>query len=79
MGALPCLAHGGDGVIALFRNKSQAATASVQIAVMPRGKFKLRSVMSNKDLGVFTQAEFRQGIAVQFSASVEVLEISAIA
>ena len=36
------LAKSGDGVIALFRNKSDAATATVQIPVMAPGKFKLR-------------------------------------
>jgi alpha-galactosidase len=73
------LAHSGNGVIALFRNKSQAATASVQIPVMAEGRFKLRSIISGKDLGVFTQADFRRGIPVSFSAIVEVLEVNAIA
>jgi alpha-galactosidase len=72
------LAHSGNGVIVLFRNKSEVAQASVQIPVMPEGKFKMRSVISSKDLGAFTQAEFRRGIPVAFSAPVEVLEVSAI-
>jgi alpha-galactosidase len=70
------LAHRGDGVIVLFRNKSQAAAANVQINVMPEGRFKLHSVISEKDVGTFTKADFRAGIAVPFSGTVEVLEVS---
>jgi alpha-galactosidase len=73
------LAHSGNGVIVLFRNKSQAATANIQINVMPAGKFKMRSVISCKELGAFTQADFGAGIPVPFSAQVEVLEVSTIA
>jgi alpha-galactosidase len=73
------LAHSGNGVIVLFRNKSQAATANIQINVMPAGKFKMRSVISCKELGAFTQADFGAGIPVPLSAQVEVLEVSTIA
>ena len=69
------LAHSGDGVVALFRNKSAAATASVQIPVMAPGKFKLRSVLTGKDIGVFTQADFGRGIPVELGVPVEVLEV----
>jgi hypothetical protein len=63
----------------LFRNKSQAATANIQINVMPAVKFKMRSVISGKELGAFTQADFGAGIPVPLSAQVEVLEVSTIA
>jgi alpha-galactosidase len=69
------LAHSGDGVVALFRNKSPAAAASVQIPVMAPGKFKLRSVMTGKEIGVFTQADFARGITIDLGAPVEVLEV----
>jgi alpha-galactosidase len=72
------LARSGDGVIALFRNKSQAATASVQIPVMAPGKFKLRSAMSGKDIGSFTTADFIGGITIALRERVEVLEVIAI-
>jgi alpha-galactosidase len=69
------LAHSGDGVVALFRNKSPAAAASVQIPVMAPGKFKLRSVMTGNEMGVFTQADFARGITIALGAPVEVLEV----
>lgn len=72
------LAHSGDGVIALFRNKSEIATATVQIPVMAPGKFKLRSAITGKDIGVFTQADFARGIAIALPELVDVLEVSAI-
>ena len=72
------LARSGDGVIALFRNKSNIVTITVHIPVMAPGKFKMRSVMTGKDIGVFTQADFAQGIEIKFTAPVEVVEIVAV-
>jgi alpha-galactosidase len=73
------LARSGDGVVALFRNKSEVARATLQIPVMAPGRFSLRSVMTGKDIGVFTQADFARGIDVKLTAQVEVLEVSAVA
>jgi alpha-galactosidase len=74
------LAHSGDGVISLFRNKSEAAAISVSLPLMPPGKFKLHSVISGEDLGVFSNSDFTRGIPITFSAAspVEVLEISSV-
>jgi alpha-galactosidase len=71
------LARSGNGFIALFRNQSQAATATVQIPVMAPGTFKLRSVMSGKDLGSFTAANFASGITIALPEQVEILEVRA--
>jgi alpha-galactosidase len=69
----------GNGVIALFRNRSNATTADVQLPLMPEGKFKVHSVIHNKDLGVFTKSDWTRGVAIKFSTSepVEILEITA--
>jgi alpha-galactosidase len=72
------LASSGDGVIALFRNKSEMTTATVQIPVMPPGKFKLRSAMTGKEIGVFAQDDFARGIAISLQERVEVVEVAAI-
>jgi alpha-galactosidase len=71
------LSHAGDGVIAVFRNKSDASVATIQLPLMPEGKFALHSVVSNKDLGAFTKEDWVRGVPVQFSGSqtVEVLEV----
>lgn len=73
------LAHSGEGVIALFRNKSEAAAATVQLPLMPEGKFTLRSVITNSDLGVFGISDWRQGVTIKFppASPVEVLEVRA--
>lgn len=72
------LARTGEGVIALFRNESDVPTMDVQLPLLPEGKFKLHSVMTNKDLGVFTKADWVRGVPIPFSdsQSVEVLVIS---
>ena len=74
------LAHNGHGVMAVFRNKSSAATALIQLPLMPEGKFRVRSVILGKDLGVFSQDDWRRGVTLELRASepVEIVEISPI-
>ncbi len=73
------LEHTGNGVIAIFRNRSNAPFANLQLPLMPEGSFRVHSVISNKDLGVFTRSDFSRGIQVDFAASglVEILEVTA--
>src|SRR5271157_4008503 len=73
------LEHSGNGVIAVFRNKSNIASAEVQLPLMPEGRFKVHSVITNKDLGVFTKSDWIRGVPVKFSGSepVEILEVTA--
>ena len=72
------LSRSGDGVIAIFRNKSDASAANIQLPLMPEGKSKLHSVVTNKDLGEFTKDDWIRGVQVAFSGSeaVEILEVS---
>lgn len=74
------LSRSGDGVIAVFRNKSEASVVNIQLPLIPKGKFAVHSVISNKDLGAFTQEDWARGVPVQFSGSqtVEVLDVRAI-
>jgi alpha-galactosidase len=74
------MARSGNGVIALFRNKSHAAEATVQLPLLPAGRYKVSSVMSGKELGVFANSDWVHGVAVKFSGAepVEVLEVTAI-
>jgi alpha-galactosidase len=73
------LSHSGDGVIAVFRNKSNADVANIQLPLMPAGKVRVHSVVLNKDLGVFTKDDWTRGVPVPFSGpqTVEILELSA--
>src|ERR1700722_8749481 len=72
------LARNGNGVIVLFRNKAEVDSAVVQLEVMAPGRFKLRSEMSDKEIGVLTSADFIRGISIPLFAPVEILEVSAI-
>ena len=74
------LAHNGDGVIAVFRNKSHAAAATVQLPLIPAGRYRLHSVITGKEVGVFDSSAWARGVSIQFSDAdtVEVLEVTAI-
>jgi alpha-galactosidase len=74
------LSHTGSGVIAIFRNQSNASTANIQLPLMPAGGFKVRSVITNKDLGTITKDDWARGVPVEFSGaqSVEILEVSSV-
>ena len=74
------MARSGNGVVALFRNKSHAAEATVQLPLLPAGRYKLRSIITGEDLGVLTNSDWVRGVPVKFSGTepVEVLEVSAV-
>ena len=61
------LSRSGDGVIAVFRNKSEVSVVSIQLPLIPEGKFAVHSVISNKDVGAFTKEDWVRGVPVQFS------------
>ena len=67
-------------MIALFRNKSRDEQALVLLPLLPAGKFKLHSVISGKEIGVFTSSDWIRGVALKFPGEepVEVLEVTAI-
>jgi alpha-galactosidase len=69
------LARSGDGVIALFRNKSASAQAVVQLPLVPEGMYRVHSVITGKDVGLFDRAAWMHGIAFSFPGPVEVLEL----
>jgi alpha-galactosidase len=73
------LARNGAGVIVLFRNKSNVAKVTVELAVMPAGKFKMRSMITNKDAGVYDRALWARGVVIDISGPVEVLAIEPVA
>jgi alpha-galactosidase len=72
------LDRSGNGVMALFRNKTNLTTVNVQLPLIPEGRFKLRSIMTEKDLGVFTKTDWVRGVPIQFPGSepVEVLAVT---
>jgi alpha-galactosidase len=73
-------ARTGNGMIALFRNKSKVVEANVKLPLLPDGSYKLHSVITGKDVGVFSKADWVRGIPIKFAdeSSVEVLEVTAI-
>jgi alpha-galactosidase len=74
------LSRAGSGVIAIFRNKSNASAVNIQLPLMPGGTFKVHSVVTNRDLGVFTKDDWIRGVHLRFpdSQPVEILEVSSI-
>lgn len=72
------LAHSGEGILVLFRNKSGLASANVQLPLMPTGRFNIRSIMTGQDIGTYSQAEWTRGVVVKFSNSyaAEVFEVT---
>jgi alpha-galactosidase len=74
------LAPNGSGVICVFRNQARVEEAVVQLPLMPEGRHGVRSVMNDKDLGVFAKSDWTRGVRVPFAdgATVEVLEVKAL-
>ena len=72
------LARNGRGVLALFRNQSNTAQALVQLPLIPGGRYKVRSMFTGKELGVFERSDWARGVPVAFAngASVDVLELT---
>ncbi len=71
-------ASNGNGVIALFRNKSGATEAMVKLPLLPAGNYKLRSVMTGKEIGAVTESAWKRGVPIKFPGGepVEVLEVT---
>jgi len=74
------LARTGNGVIALFRNSCPQPSALVQLPLMPPGRFRARSVISGKVLGVFDNTDWTRGVPVSFAdvGAVEVIEVTGV-
>ena len=72
------LARSGEGIIVVFGNRSAATHADVQLPLLPEGRYRVRSVLSNTDLGVLRRSDFVRGVRVPFPAAnrVDVLEVS---
>jgi alpha-galactosidase len=71
------LDRSGRGMMALFRNESQDATATVRLPLIPAGKYRLRSVLTGRELGPFNESDWARGLPIEFSAneSVDILEM----
>ena len=71
------LDRNGRGMIALFRNESQDANAVVRLPLTPAGKNRLRSIIADRELGVFSESDWARGLPIEFSAdeSVDVFEV----
>jgi hypothetical protein len=50
---------------------------NLQLPLIPNGRFKVHSVVTNKELGTFTKDDWMRGVPVQFAGSqaVEILEV----
>lgn len=73
------LARSGSGVVVLFRNHAADKTARVELPLIPAGQLQVRSIITGKNLGVFTKADWVRGVNITFPDSdlVEILELTA--
>ena len=73
------LSRSGDGVIAVFRNKSDESVV-IHLPLVPDGKFAVHSVVSRRDFGTLTKEDWIRGMPLPFvgSQTVEILEVKAV-
>jgi alpha-galactosidase len=70
------LSRAGEGVIALFRNDSDATHARVQLPLPSECTYVMQSLLDDRHIDVRTAAEFRQGFDLPFGdAPVVVVEM----
>jgi alpha-galactosidase len=71
------LDRNGRGMIAVFRNELRDANAAVRLPLIPAGKYRLRSIITGRELGAFNESDWARGVPIEFSAgeSVDVLEV----
>jgi alpha-galactosidase len=71
------LSRSGDGIVAIFRNDSQATQAVVQLPAPPDAVYEARSVMSGQALGTVTASALAAGWSVPLSGAsrTEVIEL----
>jgi alpha-galactosidase len=72
------LDHAGNGIIVLFRNKSNLPSVNVQLPVLPSGRFKLHSIISREEARIVSNSDLAAGVSLNFSASerVEIFEVA---
>ena len=68
----------GHGIIALFRNKSNTPHAQVQLPLLPAGQYTVRSIITGKQQGPISTADWAAGIQIPFpdNEPVEILEVT---
>jgi alpha-galactosidase len=71
------LSKKGEGIITIFVNDSNIASANVKLPLIPKGMYRLRSVITQNDLGTVSDADWAKGVEVFFAAStkVDILEL----
>ena len=69
------LARSGEGVVAVFRNKSGLASADVELPLIPEGRYRTRAIIAGKELGTFDRAAWVRGVTVPLESPAEVLEL----
>lgn len=72
------LARTGEGIVVLFRNKSDVPSALVQLPLMPGGSYRVKAITEGNDVGIFQQSDWTRGVVIPFPSSSRavVLEIT---
>jgi len=68
----------GAGIVVLFANESDAKEVVVQLPLLPKERYSLRSVMTGREVTPHGGADWTQGVAFSFESSqkVEIVEVS---
>jgi alpha-galactosidase len=72
------LARDGEGVVVLFRNRSGASHAQVELPLIPEGHYRVRSITNGMDLGTYDRNAWTEGVEIRFASQVELLEVQRI-
>ncbi len=74
------LSQTGAGIVTIFRNESGVPSVSVKLPLIPKGRFRLHSVITQQDLGTVSNEDWTTGVDIRFEASqkVEILELTAV-
>jgi alpha-galactosidase len=71
------LSHESDGIVVLFKNKSDAKDGSIQIQAPPDASYEVRSVITGSSLGKVSSGDLAKGWQISFPTdhAVEILEL----
>lgn len=71
------LSRDSDGIVVLFKNRSGAASARIQLTAPSGAKYQARSIITREELGQVSSEELQRGWVVPFASahSIQIIEL----
>jgi alpha-galactosidase len=69
------LSQAGEGILVLFKNTDQGNEVTITIPLMLEFSYSLHSIITNKNLGIITAKQIRDGLSLPLVENVEIIEI----